>query len=90
MCEPARRSMLYSRKLVERTPSPGLITYICLITFSGVHRPSLRCVQSVQLILDQLLLKRTGVNHTILPPQGAGGSDQTWCRGSFWMLNTGF
>ena len=47
-------------------------------------------VPSVQLIMEQLLLKRPGVNHTTLPPQGVGGSDQFRSWVGFWVLNTGF
>ena len=47
-------------------------------------------LQSVQLIMDQLLLERPGVNHTTLPPQGVGGSDRSRSWAGFWALNTGF
>ena len=50
------------------------------------HQRQFHTVSSI-IILDQLLLKRTGVNHTILRPQGAGGSDQTWCWGSLEFLD---
>ena len=51
-----------------------------------VH-PSL---QSGQLIMEQLLLKRPGVSHMTLPPQGIGGSVRFGSWVGFWALNTGF
>ena len=47
-------------------------------------------LQSGQLIMEQLLLKRPGVNHTTLPPQGVGGSVRFGSWVGFWVLNTGF
>ena len=44
-------------------------------------------VPSVQLIMEQLLLKRPGVNHKTLPPQGVGGSDPLRSWVVFWVLN---